>query len=210
MVVGLAAGLVLAGGGLVGYRKLTASEPVRDTVAAPSAPVPVAPPAEVRAQAPAPVTPPEGPEVPAGTVAETAAGQQPPVTGGGAATAVAAQAPVPDDKAAEDDEVKSLKPTPPKKRVSLGMGDIRRVVQKGSSRISSCFTRNREELPASEGKIQVEFSIASTGKVDARVGEPWAGTKVGRCVEVEAERLRFPAHRDETVDVIVPFAWTLK
>ncbi|WP_342380152.1 protein kinase [Myxococcus stipitatus] len=209
MVVGLAAGLVLAGGGLVGYRKFAAPEPVRDTVAAPSAPVQVAPPGEVRAQDPAPATPPEQPVVAAGTVTETAAGTNPPVAGDDTA-AVAARAPVPDDRGTEDDEVKPLRSTPPKKPVSLGMGDIRRVVQKGSSRISSCFTRNREELPASEGKIQVEFSIASTGKVDATVGEPWAGTKVGRCVEVEAERLRFPAHRDETVDVIVPFAWTLK
>ncbi|QSQ17389.1 protein kinase domain-containing protein [Myxococcus landrumensis] len=214
MVVGLAAGLVLAGGGLVGYRKFAAPEPMRDTVATPlvsSGSVEVAPPGEVRAQDPVPAIPSEQPVVAAGSVPETAAGMNPPVTGGDTAPvdAVVAQAPVP-EKGTEDDEVKSLKPTPQKKRVTLGMGDIRRVVQKGSSRISSCFTRNREELPASEGQIQVEFSIASTGKVQASVGGPWAGTKVGRCVEAEAERLRFPAHRDEEVNVLVPFAWTLK
>lgn len=219
MVMGLAVGLLLAGGGLVGYRKLAAPASARDTVAAPSVPsgsVEVAPPGALRSPDPVPSTPPPPPVVAAEPAEEKAAGANPPAEGDAAPVAGVAegsttQAPVTDKgKGSEDDDVKPLKPFPQKRRVTLGVGDITRIVERGSSRISSCFERNREDLPASTGQVQVEFSIASTGRVRASVRGPLADTKVGRCVRVQAERLRFPEHRDEEVNVLVPFAWTLK
>ncbi|MCE9673791.1 protein kinase [Myxococcus stipitatus] len=212
LVVGLAGGLVLAGVGIVGYRSVMGTKGELTVVAPPPARVQpevarkVEPPppasdsateaapgapggeAKVEAQpeaAPAPVEAPSTPETPKVTEA----------------------APSEDDTAVESKVKKGTSSR--KAAVSLGVGDIERVVGRGRGRISTCFERNKGDLPASEGTVQVELNIASSGKVRASVRGPLAEDAVGRCVKAQAERLRFPAHRDESVTVVVPFTWRL-
>ncbi|MCY1016053.1 protein kinase domain-containing protein [Pyxidicoccus sp. MSG2] len=94
-----------------------------------------------------------------------------------------------------------------KKLVTLGIEDIQRVVSRGRARITSCFERFKTDLPSSQGEVQVQLTIASSGKVKAGTRGPLASTGVGRCLEAQAERLRFPAHRDQEVTVVMPFSW---
>lgn len=94
-----------------------------------------------------------------------------------------------------------------KKLVTLGIEDIQRVVSRGRARITSCFERYKSDLPSTQGEVQVQLTIASSGKVQAGTRGPLASTGVGRCLETQAEHLRFPAHRDQQVTVVMPFSW---
>jgi serine/threonine-protein kinase len=94
-----------------------------------------------------------------------------------------------------------------KKLVTLGLEDIQRVVSRGRARITSCFEHYKTDLPATQGEVQVQLTIVSSGKVHAGTRGPLASTGVGRCLEAQAERLRFPAHRDQEVTVVMPFSW---
>ncbi|QSQ19405.1 serine/threonine protein kinase [Pyxidicoccus parkwayensis] len=94
-----------------------------------------------------------------------------------------------------------------KKLVTLGIEDIQRVVSRGRARITSCFEHYKADLPSTQGEVQVQLTIASSGKVQAGTRGPLASTGVGRCLEAQAERLRFPAHRDQEVTVVMPFSW---
>ncbi|WP_225413982.1 protein kinase domain-containing protein [Stigmatella hybrida] len=89
--------------------------------------------------------------------------------------------------------------------VSLGLEDVQRVVSRASARIATCFERYKADLPADAGKVSVRLTIASSGKVKAQTQGPLASRSVGRCLETQAERLRFPAHRDQEVNVVLPF-----
>jgi serine/threonine-protein kinase len=91
--------------------------------------------------------------------------------------------------------------------VTLGIEDIQRVVSRGRARITACFERYKADLPANEGEVQLQLTIASSGKVQAGTRGPLAPTGVGRCLESQAEKLRFPAHRDKEVSVVMPFSW---
>ncbi|MCP3167541.1 protein kinase domain-containing protein [Myxococcus qinghaiensis] len=210
LVVGLAGGLLLASVGLVGYRQLVAPASGGEVVA----PAPVAPLANdvsQKVQKPDPVpTPPSEPVAAPTGVGSVAQGAEA-APEGDKPEAVGAQAALPSTVGQDDEEVaeKVLKAPPAKKRVTLGVGDITRVVEKGRTRITACFEKNRADLPSTEGQVQVEFSIASSGAVRAGVRGPLAETAVGRCLQSQAQRLRFPAHRDEEVNVLVPFAWRL-
>ncbi|MBZ4418160.1 protein kinase [Myxococcus sp. RHST-1-4] len=97
--------------------------------------------------------------------------------------------------------------TSTKKLVTLGIEDIQRVVSRGRARITGCFERYKSDLPATQGEVQVQLTIASSGRVRAGTRGPLASSSVGRCLETQAERLRFPAHRDQEVTVVMPFSW---
>ncbi|NMO20628.1 protein kinase [Pyxidicoccus fallax] len=94
-----------------------------------------------------------------------------------------------------------------KKLVTLGIEDIQRVVSRGRARITGCFERFKADLPSTQGEVQVQLTIASSGKVQAGTRGPLASSGVGRCLETQAEKLRFPAHRDQEVTVVMPFSW---
>jgi hypothetical protein len=64
------------------------------------------------------------------------------------------------------------------KRVTLGAADIQRVVSRNQKRIMTCFD---------------QFKLASK--------------PVGRCLEKQLERLRFPVHRDKEISVVLPVAY---
>jgi hypothetical protein len=97
----------------------------------------------------------------------------------------------------------------PKALVTLGIEDIQRVVSNGRSKITGCFERYKADLPAANGSVQVQLTIVSSGKVRAGTRGPLASTDVGRCLESHAQSLRFPAHRDQEVTVLMPFSWTV-
>jgi serine/threonine-protein kinase len=102
-------------------------------------------------------------------------------------------------------------PKPGKQRlVTLGIDDVERVVSHGRARIASCFERNKGDLPTDTGVVRVQLSIASSGRVKATTQGPLASKSVGQCLESQAEHLRFPAHRDQEVNVVLPFDYTVK
>ncbi|RJS18107.1 serine/threonine protein kinase [Corallococcus sp. H22C18031201] len=227
LAVGLVGGLVLAGGAFVVARAWAPGD------AQPAAPavvtaVPV-PPAAPTVE-PAPAQPPEaapspgGDATPSDVTAHPAAGAAP----GSVATPEGATPTEPDKVAvpavgtgtpgqdavafAADTRQPAANPNPkgaarPAKLVTLGIDDIQRVVSGGRSRITSCFERFKADLPASQGEVQVQLRIVSSGKVTADTKGPLASTEVGRCLESQAQRLRFPAHRDQEVTVMMPFSW---
>ncbi len=93
------------------------------------------------------------------------------------------------------------------RRVTLEASDIQRVVSRGRARIMSCFEQHKSSLPSDEGEVRVRFTIYSSGKVSADTQGPLARTAVGRCLERQVERLRFPAHKDQEVTVVLPFGY---
>jgi serine/threonine-protein kinase len=89
--------------------------------------------------------------------------------------------------------------------VTLGIEDIERVVAGGRARVVTCFERYKQDLPSDTGVVRVQLSIAASGRVKATTQGPLASKAVGQCLESQAERLRFPAHRDQEVNVVLPF-----
>ncbi|MBN8468778.1 protein kinase [Corallococcus exiguus] len=112
-----------------------------------------------------------------------------------------------DDGAEDTSHRKGPKKPAAKEPVSLGIDDIQRVVSGGRSKITGCFERFKSDLPAASGEVQVELTIVSSGKVRAGTRGPLASTDVGRCLETQAQSLRFPVHRDQEVTVLMPFSW---
>ncbi|MBE4748269.1 serine/threonine protein kinase [Corallococcus sp. ZKHCc1 1396] len=188
-------GLVLAGVAFVVARPAF--------VQAPAAPVQAQPPEPVKVAAP----------VPAATPPVVAARQDPaptgdvsPVPGGDTVATSVTDVPRTDDGPDEPSSRKTVARVP-KEKVTLGIEDIQRVVSNGRSQITGCFERYKSNLPATAGEVQVQLTIVSSGKVRAGTRGPLASTDVGRCLETQAQRLRFPAHRDQEVTVLMPFSW---
>ncbi|WP_415835483.1 AgmX/PglI C-terminal domain-containing protein, partial [Corallococcus soli] len=172
-------------------------------VQAPAAPVQAQPPEPVKVAAP----------VPAATPPVVAARQDPaptgdvsPVPGGDTVATSVTDVPRTDDGPDEPSSRKTVARVP-KEKVTLGIEDIQRVVSNGRSQITGCFERYKSNLPATAGEVQVQLTIVSSGKVRAGTRGPLASTDVGRCLETQAQRLRFPAHRDQEVTVLMPFSW---
>ena len=94
-------------------------------------------------------------------------------------------------------------------RGSLEVADVLRGVSQRRARLMACFERYKRELPSREGDVQVRFAIAASGRTDATVLGPLAKSHVGRCLERVLDRLRFPAHRDEVVEWVVPVGYSV-
>ncbi|HEX8826019.1 MAG TPA: AgmX/PglI C-terminal domain-containing protein, partial [Archangium sp.] len=208
LVVGVAATfLLLAGGAFVVGRNVGTTPPSPVVQTPPPSANPTPPPSPV-------VTPdPAAPSTaPAGTVAQTAvaeaqpATQLPPPTQETLAAVPAAVASPPAEETESPAPVKEPARTA-KTRVTLEAGDIQRVVARGRARIMSCFDQYKRELPSDQGEVQVRFTIFSSGRTEASIQGPLATQPVGRCLEKQVERLRFPAHRDKEVTVVQPFGY---
>ncbi|HLL00332.1 MAG TPA: protein kinase [Myxococcaceae bacterium] len=197
--LGLVAGavgavLVLALGGFAAWWAM--SKPPEPVAVAP-APVPPAEPPPV-APTPAPEPPAVAPVAAAPTEAAPAPAETAPVE------PVAVAVPPPETPA------KTVAKTTAKPRVvTLGLADVERVVSKGRSRIATCFERYKADLPSNTGVVRVQLSIASSGRVKATTQGPLASKTVGQCLETQAEKLRFPVHRDQEVNVVLPFDYTV-
>jgi serine/threonine protein kinase len=190
LALGTAVGLLMLGVAFTTWRLSAASEaPARGEAPAPAESA--APPPAVAAEAPAPPPVAEEPLAPA----EAPEPQ--------AVAAVTAPAPEPVKAAAAP--AKASSKGAKARAVSLGLEDVQRVVSRASSRIAACFERYKADLPADAGKVSVRLTIASSGKVKAQTQGPLASRSVGQCLETQAERLRFPAHRDQEVNVVLPF-----
>jgi serine/threonine-protein kinase len=190
----VAGGLMLAGAAFVVGRNLGN---------APSAPV-VPPPPALQAAPPSPAPePPPSPTTPAPAPAPEAAVApasqlQPPAQ----AIAEPEAAPVAQPPVKEKVPARSSKT-----RVSLEAADVQRVVLRNRARIMACFEQYKRDLPADEGDVQVRFTIYSSGKTDAATQGALAARPVGKCLERQVERLRFPQHRDKEVTVVLPFGY---
>ncbi|NOK38421.1 serine/threonine protein kinase [Corallococcus exercitus] len=205
-------GLVLAGAAFVIARPGGSAAGGTPPAQVQQAAAPVAngiPPAVVQAPAVAaqgsqtPATPtPEGTE--AQVPEEATPGSVP---GGDAVAASVTDSPHVDEGTEETPTRKTVTKPAVKGRVSLGIEDIQRVVSNGRSKITGCFERYKSDLPSAAGEVQVQLTIVSSGKVRAGTRGPLASTAVGRCLETQAENLRFPAHRDQEVTVLMPFSW---
>jgi serine/threonine-protein kinase len=185
LVMGVVAGcLLLAGGAFV----------VGRNVAQPSNPVP----------APSPTAPAPAPRE-AAVLAEVQPSppSQPSSQTAPAAAPEAVEAPPPE----RAEPLPAKAPARTSRRVSLEAADVQRVVSRNQARITSCFKRYKRDLPADPGEVQVRFTIYSSGKADAATQGPLAERPVGRCLEKQVERLRFPAHRDKEVTVVLPFGY---
>jgi serine/threonine-protein kinase len=200
LILGVVGGglLLAAGGGFVAMREVARNSP-SIVVAPPETPAPV-------------VAPPvEAPTPPAGTPATTVAAVTPPPS----STPVVPvpetppeppPAVVPEDTTPPKETSKAAKPRP----VTLGINDVERVVSKGRAKIASCFERYKADLPTDTGVVRVQLAIASSGRVSATTQGPLASKPVGKCLESQAEHLRFPVHRDQEVNVVLPFDYTVK
>ncbi|WP_375757448.1 protein kinase [Corallococcus exercitus] len=209
-------GLVLAGAAFVVARPGATAANVTPPVQAQPVAAPVAngtPPAAVQAPAVAAqgsqavATPtPSGmqAQVPEGTPPGSVQGGPP---GGEAVAASVTDSPHVDEGTEETSPRKAGTKPAVKGRVSLGIEDIQRVVSNGRSKITGCFERYKSDLPSAAGEVQVQLTIVSSGKVRAGTRGPLASTAVGRCLETQAQSLRFPAHRDQEVTVLMPFSW---
>ncbi|AKJ01586.1 serine/threonine-protein kinase [Archangium gephyra] len=209
VVAGVVAGCLLLAGGafVVGRRFGTApAEPVaqlpQPVVQAAPPPTPVSPPAPTQ---PAPASPEAAlPGSVVAAVAEAAPSAQVPP----AQTALAAAPESTEAPPAEQAEPPAAKaPSRTQKRVTLEAADIQKVVSRNRARIMSCFEQFKRDLPSDEGNVQVRFTIFSSGKADAATQGPLATRPVGKCLEKQVERLRFPAHRDKEVTVVLPFGY---
>ncbi|MDC0714315.1 protein kinase [Stigmatella sp. ncwal1] len=118
---------------------------------------------------------------------------------------VAVEAPPPEPEKVPSSPAKASSKAAKARVVSLGLEDVQRVVSRASARIANCFERHKADLPADAGKVSVRLTIASSGRVKAQTQGPLASRSVGQCLETQAERLRFPAHRDQEVNVVLPF-----
>jgi serine/threonine-protein kinase len=190
--------LATAVGGFVGWK--TRSQPLMPVAVAP-APVPPVEPPPV-----APTPPPAQPEpaIAAATPPEAApAAVTPPPEAAPVEPPATPEAPpeIPEEKVPSKATSKTTKP----RVVTLGLADVERVVAKGRSRIATCFERYKSDLPSDTGVVRVQLSIASSGKVKATTQGPLAAKTVGQCLETQAEKLRFPVHRDQAVNVVLPF-----
>lgn len=214
LLVGVVAGvLLLAGGGFAAWRVLskpsssvvvTPTPPEAPVTPPPVVPVPTdTPPAAVAAANPAETPPSSSPSTP-GTAEPTQAGTAP----ANPAVDPAVAAAVTEDKPQTSPKETTAKAGKPR-LVTLGIDDIERVVSRGRSRIASCFEKYKQDLPANTGVVRVQLAIAGSGKVKATTQGPLASKSVGQCLESQAERLRFPAHRDQEVNVVLPFDYTV-
>ncbi len=192
LVVGLAAVFLLAGGAFVVGRNV-GTTPASNSVVTPATPAPSTAPEPAPSVAPTTVAeaqpPPAQPSPQETPAAEVESPVTPPAEAPEAAAPV--KAPVRTTKA----------------RVTLEAGDIQRVVSKGQGRISTCFEQYKRDLPSDEGEVKVLLSIFSSGRTNAVTQGPLAKQPVGRCLEKQVERLRFPAHLDKEVTVVMPFAY---
>ena len=212
IVLGVVAGcLLLAGGAFVVGRQFAtapAAEPVAQPTPRPAVVQAEPPSTPVTAPAPtepAPVAPQAAPPGSTGTaVAEAApSAQVPPDPAALAAAPESTEAPPAEQ--AEPPAAKTSART--QKRVTLEAKDIQAVVSRNRARIMSCFEQFKRDLPSDEGNVQVRFTIFSSGKADAATQGPLASSPVGRCLEKQVERLRFPPHRDKEVTVVLPFGY---
>ena len=98
--------------------------------------------------------------------------------------------------------------TTPTVSEGLPVAIVRRVVRMNLGRFRFCYTKELEDAPELEGKITIDFTIKSDGKVGAsKASQPFAGSKaVTKCFVTAVKQLEFPKPQgDKKVEVSMPF-----
>jgi hypothetical protein len=91
----------------------------------------------------------------------------------------------------------------------LGGATLQSVVASAQLRFAACFRRHSADLPAATGQVTVELAVSGSGLVaSARAVLPGISSPaLARCLEAEAQRLRFPRHSDGEVRFGVPLMY---
>jgi len=98
------------------------------------------------------------------------------------------------------------KPTPVKVGV-LDQKKLKPIVDAAHPRLTACLRRYSAELPAKEGQIIIEVTVAATGKVSAARATGVSSAGLAACLTSEATRLRFPRHADTELTFRIPLAY---
>lgn len=106
--------------------------------------------------------------------------------------------------------VAAVKTEAPEVDGSLDSAAIAKVVRRRIKSLQDCYERELKRDPALSGKIEIEFTIGESGRVDeARVSNNGMGSKaVGSCIVSRVRRWRFPTPDGGSVTVNYPFIFT--
>jgi len=87
---------------------------------------------------------------------------------------------------------------------------IARVVRSRMRSIQDCYERELKRDPSLAGKIEVEFTIGESGRVEdaAVVTNSMGSDAAGNCIVGRVRRWRFPAPDGGSVTVTFPFIFT--
>jgi serine/threonine protein kinase len=101
------------------------------------------------------------------------------------------------------------KPPPVEKLAVLDQKRMKTVLDAAHPRLTACLRRYSADLPAKEGQIIVEITVASSGKVSAaRATMPEVRSSgLAACLTGEATSLRFPRHPDKEVTFRFPLVY---
>ncbi len=91
---------------------------------------------------------------------------------------------------------------------SLDKDIVRRIVRAHINEVRYCYNQGLTKDPALEGRVTVDFTIASTGKVSASSvsAETLGDEDVGKCIAKAVKRWKFPKPTGGgTVNVAYPF-----
>jgi serine/threonine-protein kinase len=97
----------------------------------------------------------------------------------------------------------------PKARVELTPILVQRLLNEKKKGYEQCFRENKAELPSPQGTLNVNFVIASSGRVTS-VTTSLAGTRVSKCMERVISSVVFPRHVDSAVKVPLPISWDVR
>jgi len=91
----------------------------------------------------------------------------------------------------------------------LDQKKLKSVVDAAHPRLTACLRRYSADLPAKEGQIIIEVTVASSGKVSAsRATMPEVRSSgLAACLTAEATSLRFPRHPDKEVTFRFPLVY---
>jgi serine/threonine-protein kinase len=86
---------------------------------------------------------------------------------------------------------------------------LQAVVVRSHPRFVACFRQHASELSATTGQATVELTVASTGQVSSASARlpTFKAPALGRCLEEEALRLRFPRHADHEIRFAFPLVY---
>lgn len=107
-------------------------------------------------------------------------------------------------------KVAAVKTEAPEVDGSLDSAQIASVVRRRIKSLQDCYERELKRDGSLSGKIEVEFTIGESGRIDeARVSNNEMGSKaVGACLVSRVRRWRFPAPDGGSVTVNFPFIFT--
>lgn len=107
-------------------------------------------------------------------------------------------------------KVAAVKTEAPEVDGSLDSAQIASVVRRRIKSLQDCYERELKRDGSLSGKIEVEFTIGESGRVDeARVSNNEMGSKaVGSCLVSRVRRWKFPTPDGGSVTVNFPFIFT--